>query len=75
MDTNTRRIERLRRSLTWLWVGPVGGLACMLALVCYGLAAGLPTVVMIASSVAAMLGGVWASTRIAVQRQLIRAEQ
>ncbi|MDN5905928.1 MAG: hypothetical protein ACTHZK_11550 [Arthrobacter sp.] len=51
----------------YAWIGFALGIACMVALFVYGLITGKPQLMVIASSVAALLGVVWASTSAAAQ--------
>jgi hypothetical protein len=72
-SASTLTVDRLRVSLRWLWVGPVCALACMVALTVYGLVSDQPGLVVLASTIAAVSGGVWASSHVALQRRLSRA--
>jgi hypothetical protein len=68
-------VDRLQLSLRWLWVGPVGALACAIVLAVYGFASDRPALVVMASTLAAVAGGVWASTHVSVRRRLARATE
>lgn len=68
-------IQKLRISLRWLWTGPVGGIIAMIALFVYGLVIGSPQLVVIASSTAAVLGGLWVSLHVALRHRLARVAQ
>jgi hypothetical protein len=76
--SSTNRISstrRLRLSLKWAWAGPVGGLACMVALFVAGIATQTPGMVVMAASVAAVLGGVWAGVTASLRRGIAQVEQ
>jgi hypothetical protein len=66
---DTKKAERIDRGLRWLWVGPSAGIACMVALFCFGVVSGSAPLVTIASITAGMLGVTWASTFVALAGQ------
>lgn len=72
---SSNEINRLRLSLKWAWAGPAGGIACMIALFIAGLATQTPGMVVMAASVGAMLGAVWASVTTSLRRRIASAEQ
>lgn len=67
--------DRLIPSRRWLWIGPTAGIACMVALFTYGLAIDAAPLAVIATSVAAVLGAVWASTHAALEAKSEKAAQ
>lgn len=71
-DTLTPELIRLRRSLKWSWLGPAAGIACMLALFAAGIGTETPGLVVMATSIGAALGGVWAATSTALRRRIAR---
>lgn len=71
--TQDQNPDRIRGVLSMVWVGPVMGIACMIGLFCYALANGSGPMMVVASSVAASMGAVWASTYAALRAQLAKA--
>ena len=72
---SAEKIERIDRSLRWLWVGPVSGFSCMIALFCMGAITGSALLMLVASTTAAVLGAVWSATYaglLAQRRKLAR---
>lgn len=51
------------------WIGYVLGLACMAGLFIYGLTLETPGLLVMSSSMAALLGAVWASTSAAARKK------
>ena len=77
MNTTTNTlVARLQISQRWLWVGPVAGIAAMIALFVWGATSGHPQVMVISSGVAAALGAIWAgvatSTKAAIAKEMSR---
>lgn len=68
-------ITRLQISLKWLWVGPVAGIACMIALFIAGVATQTPSLMIIPASMVGALGGMWAGLRTSLRRKLAQAQQ
>ncbi|MGC3954085.1 MAG: hypothetical protein QM804_07525 [Propionicimonas sp.] len=58
----SEKIERIDRSLRWLWLGPVSGIGCMIVLFGVGVASGSAQLMLITSVTAAVLGSVWSAT-------------
>lgn len=56
----------------YLWIGPVLGIACMAGLFIYGLVGDIPQLLVMSSSLAAMLGAIWASTTAAAKKKARR---
>ncbi|WP_422117095.1 hypothetical protein [Brachybacterium sp. UNK5269] len=73
--TNTARIGNLRLSLQWAWLGPVAGIACMIALVIMGLVTHTPGMTIMAASLAAVLASIWVSVNASLRRKIVQAEQ
>ncbi|MDF1488046.1 hypothetical protein [Tessaracoccus caeni] len=71
--TRNQNPDRIRGALSMVWVGPVMGIACMIGLFCYAVANGSAPMMVVASSVAASMGAVWASTYAALRSQLAKA--
>lgn len=68
-------LGKLHRSKKWLWVGPVCGIICMIALVGYGLATATAGLVVIASTMMVLLGGLWMSLHMVIQRKIDHVER
>lgn len=69
LTKTAEKIERIDRSLRWLWVGPVSGITCMIALFCMGAISGSATLMLVASTTAAVMGTVWTSTYVGLLAQ------
>lgn len=66
---STEKIERIDRSLRWLWLGPVAGMACLVPLFGYGAVSGSAQLMVISAITAGMLGVIWASTYAGLRSQ------
>ena len=72
---SAEKIERIDRSLRWLWVGPVSGFSCMTALFGMGAILGSAVLILFAWASAAVLVAVWFATYaglLAQRRKLAR---
>lgn len=67
-------INRLRISLKWAWIGPAAGIACMVALFVAGILTKTPGLTIMAASVGAALGGIWAGVTTSLRRRIAQAE-
>lgn len=57
----------------YAWIGYTLGIACMAALFIAGLVMGKPQLCVMAGSMAALLGAVWASTSVAAKKSASRS--
>ena len=53
----------------YAWIGFAMGIACMAGLFVHGLAIGQPGLVVISSSLAAVLGATWSATHVAIKKR------
>lgn len=65
--------DRLRISLKYSWIGYALGLAAMAGLLIFGVVTARAGVTVIASTTAAVLGAMWATTHASLKRQLERS--
>lgn len=59
VGANHTRIDQLRISIRWGWLGPVCGILAMVGLFAFGLIADRPQILVIASTCAVCLAGMW----------------
>lgn len=71
---NTTNINRIRISQRWAWVGPAAGIAVMAILAVVGIVNNTPGLVVVASTVGAALGGVWAAVDTSLKQKIAQAE-
>lgn len=74
MNTSASNISRLRISQRWQWVGPMSGIAAMIALFIMGIVNNNTDLVVIATVAAAVLAGVWVAVHVALKRRIALAE-
>ncbi|GAA1876922.1 hypothetical protein GCM10009715_24610 [Paeniglutamicibacter psychrophenolicus] len=67
---NTRNSNQGRaKGALYSWIGFATGIACMAALIIFGLVKGNAGMVVMGSSTGAMLGALWASTSAATRKK------
>lgn len=71
----TTDTTKLHLSRKWAWAGPAGGIACMIVLFIAGIVTQSPGMTVMAASVAAALGGVWAGVAASLRRAVESVEQ
>ncbi|ASN40175.1 MAG: hypothetical protein ABWX63_04160 [Paeniglutamicibacter terrestris] len=62
---NTQRVNGAQ----FAWIGFAMGIACMVGLFIYGLISSTAGLLVMSSSVAAMLGALWVSTSVAARKR------
>ncbi|MGY5766302.1 hypothetical protein ACXET9_14005 [Brachybacterium sp. DNPG3] len=65
----------LQRSLSRAWIGPAAGIACMIVLFVVGLATDNLMLTIMASTMAGVLGSIWAALYGSLRRKLTQAQQ
>ncbi|MFF5793557.1 hypothetical protein ACFY5D_16045 [Paeniglutamicibacter sp. NPDC012692] len=62
-------IKQTQSGARYAWIGFAMGIACMAALFIYGLVIRQPGLIVMSSSLAAVLGATWGATRVVLKKR------
>ena len=74
-STSAAHLEKLHLSRRWAWLGPIAGIACMIALLITGWVTHSQGLMVMAGSLIPVFGVIWACVDVSLHRQIDQAER